>query len=224
MNPRISSVITIGILLFALLGAAGGVAAMPAPQGTAGTGGPVPQDTVQADSLDTPQAGETWLIIPAAAFTPMDGGYGYFNYGSWLVHKHDADGGGAIGMYVAPVYLPDGATIDRVFFGYFDTNPSTGGDATLYRSTPSTDGPAHWTKVAATIVTQDATSASGWRFTYASSIPEPVVSHTFMYFVVWVLPVSPNHIHPGAGDILGSSMGIRYILPGSASYLPMLRR
>ena len=42
MKPRISSVITFGILLLTVMGAASGVAAMPAPQGTIGADVPAP--------------------------------------------------------------------------------------------------------------------------------------------------------------------------------------
>ena len=60
------------------------------------------------------------LAISDAAFTPFYDGYDYENHGRWLFHKHSDAGGSLDGIYVAPVNLPHGATVDKVSFCYYD--------------------------------------------------------------------------------------------------------
>jgi len=65
-----------------------------------------------------------YITIPAAAFTPELASYTYTNSGNIL---YAATGGGSI--FVAPVFLPHGATVTRLDFYYKDNSAN---DLTLY--------------------------------------------------------------------------------------------
>jgi hypothetical protein len=62
-----------------------------------------------------------YLSVPAAAFIPSDDSTTYHNFGTWLA--------GEWGAFCAPVYLPNGATVNKVTFYWHDS--SVAGDAWL---------------------------------------------------------------------------------------------
>jgi hypothetical protein len=69
-------------------------------------------------------ASKGYLSIPAAAFQPYEDGYDFQNEGLWLVHYHGPGGSNTRGWYVAPVQLPDGATVTSMQFYYWDNHPT----------------------------------------------------------------------------------------------------
>ena len=72
-----------------------------------------------------PAAADSHFALSAAAFTPYEDGYDYTLDGESVHHKHSPGGGTAAGSYVAPVRLPDGATVTKMTFHWLD-NSSTG--------------------------------------------------------------------------------------------------
>ena len=72
----------------------------------------------------TPPAKDGGMLnIADAAFTPFYDGYDYENHARWLFHQHSESGGTADGLYLAPVNLPQGATVDNIVFVFYETRP-----------------------------------------------------------------------------------------------------
>jgi hypothetical protein len=72
------------------------------------------------------------LSIPAAAFTPFEDGYDYENDGRYLFTTTGVSG--PYGWYLAPVHLPQGATVTAVIFHWYDANASSNAVARLQRT------------------------------------------------------------------------------------------
>lgn len=74
-----------------------------------------------------------YLSIPAADFRPTEPGSSYENHARYLIHL---DGDESQGYYVAPVLLPQGATVTRFTLAFRD-NATSDLIATLYRDDSS---------------------------------------------------------------------------------------
>jgi hypothetical protein len=73
-----------------------------------------------------------YLMVPAAAFTPEEDGYDYYNYG-YTLGKFSGTSG-----FVAPVYLPPGARIRMIRLFAKDLHASLNACAQLFEIHPKT--------------------------------------------------------------------------------------
>jgi hypothetical protein len=155
------------------------------------------------------------LDIADAAFTPFYDGYDYQNHGRFLFHQHSEGGGTLDGVYVAPVYLPQGATINYLGAIYFDGSGTLNGNATLARS-----------KLGSYEVLGSAPSSTSSEFIFSGQtvLADRIVDNSqYSYFVFWTLPVTAVHNPPADGDILGCRIEIGYVMIYYA-YLPFVRK
>lgn len=190
---KISVVLYIAAALAILLGSTSGALTAPLPNKPANT-------TVAA------AAGTSVLSIPAAAFRPFEDGYDYQNDGRYLVHLHSPGGGTANGWYLAPVHLPQGATITRMTFYFYDDSTS---DilAWLQRS----DLAGNYYNMASV---DSAGYSAGWGNRSTTTIADPVIDNRYnSYWVIWDGPV-----YGGAGhEASGVTMVIEYTPPTVAA-------
>jgi len=118
------------------------------------------------------------LSISAAAFTAYQDGYDYVNTARHLVHN-----GGPQGWYLAPVYLPQGATVTRVTFHWYDNSTSNG----LVRMQRTQFGLDDFLEMA-----YAASSGSpGYGSSEDTSIAYDTIDNTqYAYWVVWDIPAT----------------------------------
>jgi len=156
-----------------------------------------------------------YQAISNAAFTPFYDGYDYQNHGRWLFHQNSNGNGGADGIYVAPVNLPQGATVEGMGFNYYDGSVTLNGNGILARS-----------KLGSYEIMGQAPSSvfTGYHFSFQSTIAFNTIDNSqYSYFVVFVLPVTAVHNPPASGDILGCKAMIVYTYNYYA-YLPAVRK
>jgi hypothetical protein len=80
----------------------------------------------------TPASGV--LTVPAAAFTPYEDGYAFFNFGWILSHNSGGTLPDQRGWYLAPVHFPHGATVTKMTFYWIRADAQQVGIARLQRS------------------------------------------------------------------------------------------
>jgi hypothetical protein len=163
-----------------------------------------------------PTADDGWQNISDAAFTPFYDSYDYQNHGRWLFHQNSNGNGSAEGVYVAPVNLPQGATIDGIAFTFYDGSAALNGTGILARSKLGSY------EVLASVV------SSGYggygAVAYPSAITNNIVDNSqYSYFVVWSLPVTAPHNPPVTNDILGCNVLVMFTERNYA-YLPLVRK
>ena len=163
-----------------------------------------------------PTADDGWQNISDAAFTPFYDGYDYQNHGRWLFHQNSNGNGAAEGVYVAPVNLPQGATIDGIAFNFYDGSAALNGTGILARSKLGSY------EVLASVV------SSGYggygAFAYPSVIANNIVDNSqYSYFVVWSLPVTLIHNPPAVNDIVGCNVLVMFTERNYA-YLPVVSK
>lgn len=128
-----------------------------------------------------------YLSIPAAAFTPRSSAYLYQNSSRYLEHYSLGSG-----MYLAPVYLPDGATVSKMTFYFYDSIAMVDVQAWLQR-----------TNLMGSYVDMAAV-ASDWNGGYGSksdtSIDYATIDNMiYAYHAVWQLPAAPTGQFRGCG-------------------------
>ncbi len=134
------------------------------------------------------------IVVPAAAFTPGEDGYDYTNYGGNLI-----PGNNTSDTYYAPVYLPQGATVTRMIFYWYDDSTVNDGMASLRRAPLTTGSPSH------TMAQVYSDGSSGDGSSETTSINYATVDNTtYMYFLMWDL---------GAGNV-GHAVVIEYTYTG----------
>ena len=167
---------------------------------------------VKIEYTPHPTADDGWLNISDAAFTPFYDGYDYENHGRWLFHKSSNGNGASDGAYVAPVYLPQGATIDGIAFNFYDGSTTLNGTGILYR-----------TKLGSFDLMASVTSSGYGGYGYAgypSVIPNNIVDNSqYSYFVVWSLPATAVNNPPVTNDIVGCNVVVMFTQKYYA-YLP----
>jgi hypothetical protein len=150
--------------------------------------------------------GPGFVSLSAAAFTPYEADYEVYFYGTNIYNPNPAFDA----KYVAPISLPNGATITKFVAFYVDN--STGGDisATL-KEAPFNSDVGNWI---ATV------SSSGNYPVYRSSSVEPINTpvidqQQYSYYIEVVLPPSPNI------DVKFSGVRVDYSYP---SMLPLIKK
>jgi hypothetical protein len=136
-----------------------------------------------------------YISIPAAAFVPWWHDYDYLNWGRELLHYHTSGGGATAGTYLAPVHLPDGATVTRMTSYFYDSVTGTEVWAWLHR----TDLKGLFDSMAAV--------ESQWDSGYASRSESTIMYSTidnshYGYHAVWYLPVAPTGQYKGCGLVI----------------------
>jgi hypothetical protein len=166
MKGKAFVVLTIAAALVILLGGTSGVMAGPQQQGLGGGGG----------------GGTGYVTLPAAAFTPGADGYDFVSFGSSLEYF-----GGALGWYYAPVSLPQGATVTKMTFYFYDASTSSNEYTYLYR----TDLVSNATDQMAYV---DSYFAGGYGARSDDTIAYATVDNSrYMYYLFWQLPDSPGY-------------------------------
>jgi hypothetical protein len=164
----------------------------------------------------TPPGGDGGVVaISDAAFTPFYDGYDYQNHGRWLFHQNSNGNGSTDGLYLAPVSLPQGATVDAILFDYYDGSSSLNANGTLARSKLGSYEP---------MAQAPSSTLSGYASSGQSTIAYNTVDNTqYSYFVFFTLPVTAVHNPPVSGDILGCRAAIYYTY-NYYNYLPTVRK
>lgn len=160
------------------------------------------------------------ITIPAAAFQPWTNGQLYENHARYLKHL----GPGAIGSrgdywYIAPIYLPDGATINKVIFHWYQMQTPGFFNAVGQLKLQKTEfGKLNFVEMA--LVETPLTNGHGSTFT--TTIAQPVVDNSiYAYWVVLNLPMSGEVYHGLSCYFYGAGAQVEYTYPVS---LPLIRR
>jgi hypothetical protein len=194
---KLSVVLTIAAALVLLLGRASEAGRVPA--------GPLPNKPAKPNNTVAAAAGTQYLTIPATAFTPYEDGYDFLNAGPYLVHYHSPGGGTGNGWYLAPVQLPQGATVTEMTFHFFDDSTTNNILAQLQRS----DLAGGFYEMA---TVDSAGYSAGYSNRSDTSITSPVIDNLQnSYWVIWDGPV-----YGGTGlDASGVSVVIAYTPPAT---------
>lgn len=170
-----------------------------------------PREVFVQYNLSTPY--NNVLAIPAAAFQPYQHGYDFENHGRHIEHIHGPGNSSTNGWYLAPVNLPDGATIIRMDFHWIEKS-GVAGVARLQR-TELNQGDY---QELATIFTSTGSSAlTGGVGSDTSVSGGPVNNQRYAYWVVVDIPASAN----AANRVLASTVRLSYSVP---IYLPLVIR
>jgi len=149
--------------------------------------------------------GPGFLMIPAAAFTPVNSGTLYYN-GTAL----NTQQGSPYIAYHAPVNLPHGVTVTKLVLYYIDTDLPKSAKVYLYRH-PVLDV---WSFAMAGVSSPEDQLVSTWSYTETTTITDPVIDNqATMYYINVELPI------PGPAAILMISgvcidYGYTVMLPG----------
>jgi hypothetical protein len=151
------------------------------------------------------------ISLSNAGFVGFDDGYDFENHGGYLFHMHGEGGSSASGVYVAPVYLPDGAIVCQFTAGIYDASSTLSGEAHLIRTRAGVNQ-----EMAAIL----SSGSAGLNILSDDSISYEVIDNSYYsYYVYWYLPVSTPPV--GSGDVVGYSMRITL---KSFVYLPLVRK
>jgi hypothetical protein len=175
-------------------------------------GGQIWGCAVQIEYTESSGTSDLGLIaIPPAAFTPFSDGHTYYNSGWYL----DNFSGPVLlqgrGWYVAPVYLPEGATVTGLIFQWKrDSTTSQTETAILERSTLSNGNYE---------ILASASSATGSgaliSSTTSHSISGGLVSNDL--FTYWVVLDMPNNTIPV--QVEARDVDIQYTVPSSPGHV-----
>jgi hypothetical protein len=148
-----------------------------------------------------PKASQGYLSIPAAAFRPFKSGYVYDNAGVWITtYAGNADGRG---WYLAPVDLPQGATVTKMTFFYYDTYVGNYVLARMQRS----DLAGGYSQMA---YADSNLTDTGYGSSYDSTIDNPVIDNSA--FSYWVIVDGPIWVS-GDDDAFPVGVLIEYTNP-----------
>jgi hypothetical protein len=142
------------------------------------------------------------LSIPAAAFNPSAGGYDYENDGRYLFTNGVPNS--LIGTFVAPVQLPQGATVTKLTFHWYDANTTVFGVADLWRTKFAVGSAGKMASATSFFVT------GGYGSTHDASIKFATIDNSqYSYWVNWAIPVG--------NDSRGCAVTIEYTIPTGAN-------
>jgi hypothetical protein len=128
---------------------------------------------------------------------------------------HSEGGGADPGVYLAPVYLPQGSRVNAFRCTYYDKSAAKSGSAYLVRTKMG---------VNEDLATTASVGSSGYTSTTDVNVANNIIDNSqYAYFVYWVLPVSSTTEPPDSTDVLGVRMRIDYSPPNYA-YLPLVRK
>jgi hypothetical protein len=141
------------------------------------------------------------LSVPPAAFAPYEDGYGFGNAGWNLVHNSGAAAAGDRGWYLAPVHLPDGATVTQLVFHWLREDTQVTGTAILQRTLLGADTYENMAEASSTTGAGALMSSTG-----DTTITGALIDNsTYAYWIVLDLPAAGqagNHVEAREVDIL----------------------
>jgi hypothetical protein len=141
------------------------------------------------------------LSVPPAAFAPFEDGYGFANAGWNLIHNSGAAAAGDRGWYLAPVHLPEGATVTQLVFHWLRQDTQVTGTAILQRTLLGADTYQNMAEASSAIGAGSLTSSTGDTTITGSLID----NSTYAYWLVLDLPAAGqpgNHVEAREVDIL----------------------
>ncbi len=161
--------------------------------------------SVTIEYIPPPAASKGYLSLPAAAFQPFEDGYNFENAGIWLAHYQGPGGSSTNGWYLAPVQLPQGATVTKLTFFFYDDSATNTILARLQRS----DLAGNYYNLA---YVDSAGYSAGYGNRSTTTIANPVIDNRYnSYWVVWDGPV-----YGGTGyDASGVGVLIEYNNPAT---------
>ena len=125
--------------------------------------------------------GPGYFIQPGSAFRPRVSTASFTIYGSTLVSIN------APVIYYAPVFLPHGATINKLVLYYSDTDATLNIEANLYRV------PLPWSAMSELAIIQSSGSSTTKIYSETTTINNPVVDNQgYGYYVRLYLPASDH--------------------------------
>ena len=116
------------------------------------------------------------VSVPAAAFRPQFNGYDFANNGNNVFNNPDFTQ-----YWIAPVQLPDGATVTKFTFYWSDRSSDRNARADLDRNDWEGQNPVN-------MATAFSSGASGWGSTETTDITVPVIDSGHGYYVQVTLP------------------------------------
>jgi hypothetical protein len=161
------------------------------------------------------------ITIPAAAFQPWTNGQVYKNHARYLEHL----GPGNLGTrgdywYLAPLYLPDGATINKLVFHWYVAQVSFNGVGQLKLQKTELGKGSYMTL--ALVETPGTPGNHGYGSTFTTAIDQPVVDNSlYTYWLVLHLPVSGYALSDWFTYVYGAAAQVEYTYP---LHLPLIRR
>ncbi len=180
-----------GIMLFFASNAAAGNNVVVVPLGGSAEGNATAADVIEGKTFSSKAAGKGVrgtlkvadkgiVSIHFSAFTPADDGYTFKTdpadtpYGKYLAAQTPN-----LQFWMAPVYLPDGATVTKFTFYWANTSSSVAGSATLYR-TDFKGNEDKMAQITAVVDTPDPTSSHEDTINYAT------VDNTNYDYYIWL--------------------------------------
>jgi hypothetical protein len=150
-------------------------------------------------SAQTPTS--STLSVAPTAFAPYEDGYGFANAGWNLIHNSGAAAPADRGWYLAPVHLPDGATVTRLVFHWLREDTQVTGTAVLQRTLLGADTYQNMAEASSTTGTGSLMSSTGDTTVTGALID----NSTYAYWIVLDLPAAGqagNHVEAREVDIL----------------------
>ncbi len=171
----------------------------------------VPGARVEAREVDIefqlPPASAGRVSVPAAGFRPYEDGYDYEDHGRHLLHMHGPAGSLNNGWYLAPLSLPDGATVRKMTF-YWYRNGTFTGVARLQRTKL---GNGNYEDLAtASVPTGSAMNGSNSDSTIGGG---PIDNSQYAYWLTWDLPANATATLGVHGQAVVIEYGFRVFLP-----------
>jgi hypothetical protein len=135
-----------------------------------------------------PGALDTVFAISASAFAPYEDGYDFENHSRFLKHLHSPGGGTANGWYLAPYRLPQGATVTKMTFYWYDGSATKQAKATLQRTE---FGQGNYQDMAS--AESPLSGAPGNGSSFDDTVSSAVIDNArYAYWVLWDLPADAN--------------------------------
>jgi hypothetical protein len=143
------------------------------------------------------------LALSNAAFSGFYDSFDFENHARWLYHRHGEGGSSARGVYLAPVYLPDRATIKTLWVAVYDGSESNSISAYLVRTRLG---------VNEIIAETTSTGSSGYIINNHTWLGNNAVvdNSQYAYYVYWDLPASALNVPPQPNDVIPCTVYIDY--------------
>lgn len=171
-------------------------------------GGTVWACAVEIEYLAPAQAPVTGVVtMPPAAFFPFEDGYSYLNGGWNLAHTSNPARPDGRGWYLAPVHLPDGATVTRMTFYWRRQDTLLQGTAKLQRTILGAD-----TYEDMAVASSEPGAGGFISSTSDTTIQQPVINNAL--YAYWLILDLPATNVPGA-DVNARDIEIRFQYPAS---------
>ncbi len=153
------------------------------------------------------------LSLSNPAFTGFFDDLDYYDSGYNFFHAHSEGGGSDPGVYLAPVFLPQGSKVSTVIFYYYDGTTTQSGQAFLTRT--------RW-GVNEEMISFTTSGSAGYGYSVKAASLATIDNATYAYFAYYVLPVTePPYLTDE--NVTPIFLAINYS-PPQYVYLPLVRR